>query len=86
VTGLKGQWNDWNFNTGYNHVRSFNAFDSNRVTSYPNLGLDSAGMFDQPRVAFSVGRRQHAGATAQWHAEPAPPLSVQVITKSMRWM
>lgn len=46
VLGLKGQWQDWNYNGGYYFSDSSASLESDVFAAYPNLGKDSSGVLN----------------------------------------
>lgn len=54
VTGLKGQWQDWNFNTSYYFSDNAAAYTKDEgmdnIKLYPNLGIDAQGILTNPAL------------------------------------
>lgn len=50
VAGVKGQWQDWNFNTGYYFSDNQASYERDVFKAYPNLGVDSQGVLTNPAL------------------------------------
>lgn len=50
VTGIKGQWRGWHYNSAYQRVHSRNDFVASRLSAYPDLGVDSERVLTEPAL------------------------------------
>ena len=54
VAGIKGIWQDWDFNTGYYLVDNYSSLSTEGISAYPNLGLNSSGVLTNPSLLSSL--------------------------------
>lgn len=54
VTGLKGQWQDWNFNTSYYFSDNAATYKSDVFKNYPNLGVNGQSVLTNPALLASL--------------------------------
>lgn len=50
VTGLKGQWSDWDYRSAVYFSSNQARYGSERFTDYPNLGVDDQGFLTNPAL------------------------------------
>lgn len=62
VTGLKGQWRDWNFQTSAYFSDNTGALWFEGFSPYPNLGLDPQGRLTNPALLSPLSSNTEAAA------------------------
>jgi iron complex outermembrane receptor protein len=50
VGGLKGVWNEWDFNTSYYFSDNSATYSNQAFTAYPNLGVNGSGVLTNPAL------------------------------------
>ena len=60
VSGLKGQWQGWNFHAGVSYSDNWAAFSSDVLRPYPNLGLSSQGVLSNPALLSPLNDQAEA--------------------------
>lgn len=60
VSGLKGQWQDWNFHAGVSYSDNWAAFSTQTFKPYANLGLSSQGVLTNPALLSSLTAQTEA--------------------------